>query len=62
MGVCRVVIQAGYRGPSSPHTSHTTHRHRLVVQNSLSFCLSEKLLISPSYLNEKSKAFQTSKS
>ena len=24
----------------------------LVVQNSLSFCLSEKLLISPSYLNE----------
>ena len=29
MGVCRVVIQAGYRGPSSPHTSHTAHRHRL---------------------------------
>ena len=24
----------------------------MVVQNSLSFCLSEKLLISPSYLNE----------
>ena len=27
-------------------------RAGLVVQNSLSFCLSEKLLISPSYLNE----------
>ena len=29
MGVCRVVIQAGYRGPSSPHASRTAHRHRL---------------------------------
>ena len=29
MGVCRMVIQAGYRGPRSPHTSRTAYRHRL---------------------------------
>lgn len=29
VGVCRMVIQAGYRGPRSPHTSRTAYRHRL---------------------------------
>jgi len=50
----KTLIYPVYKRPTSNQGTHTDWKWRagLVVLNSLSFCLSVKLLISPSYLNE----------